>query len=164
AVDAKGDPTTDPHLARAGVPLGGPIYGYKGYGLAFMIDLLCGVMNGMTYGRHINSMYEELDQPRKIGHLVMAIDPGRFAGAARLAVMEETYITHKLWLAADRDALLASLADRIDAVATSGTKGLDDATMGKLPKLKMISHFGVGVDSIDTEAVKRRGIMLWNTP
>ena len=84
AVDAKGDPTTDPHLARAGIPLGGPIYGYKGYGLAFMIDLLCGVMNGMTYGRHINSMYEELDQPRKIGHLVMAIDPGRFAGAASL--------------------------------------------------------------------------------
>jgi len=71
---------------------------------------------------------------------------------------------HKLWLAADRDALLASLAERIDAVATSGTKGIDDATMAKLPKLKMISHFGVGVDSIDTEAAKRRGIMVSNTP
>jgi len=83
---------------------------------------------------------------------------------ATLQVLEETYITHKLWLAADRDALLASLADRIDAVATSGTKGMDDATMAKLPKLKMISHFGVGVDSIDTDAAKRRGIMVSNTP
>ena len=83
---------------------------------------------------------------------------------ATLAVLEETYITHKLWLAADRDALLASLADRIDAAATSGTKGMDDALMGKLPKLKMISHFGVGVDSIDVEAAKRRGIMVSNTP
>jgi len=64
---------------------------------------------------------------------------------ATLQVLEETYIAHKLWLAADRDALLASLSDRIDAVATSGTKGMDDATMAKLPKLKMISHYGVDV-------------------
>ncbi len=84
AVDEHGEPTTDPHVARAAVPLGGPTYGYKGYGLAFMIDLLCGVMNGMTFGRHINSMYEELDAPRKIGHFLMAIDPGRFAGAETL--------------------------------------------------------------------------------
>ncbi len=84
AVDADGKPTTDPHRARAGIPLGGPVYGYKGYGLAFMIDLLCGAMNAMTYGRRINSMYEELDRPRKIGHLVIAIDPDRFAGGATL--------------------------------------------------------------------------------
>ena len=81
AVDAEGHPTTDPHRARAAVPLGGPAYGYKGYGLAFMVDLLCGVMNGMTFGRHINSMYEDLQNPRKIGHFLMALDPGRFAGA-----------------------------------------------------------------------------------
>jgi ureidoglycolate dehydrogenase (NAD+) len=84
AVDAEGNPTTDPHRARAGIPLGGPIYGYKGYGLAFMIDLLCGALNGMTFGRHINSMYEELDKQRKIGHLLIAIDPARFAGGDRL--------------------------------------------------------------------------------
>jgi ureidoglycolate dehydrogenase (NAD+) len=87
AVDAAGNPTTDAHAARAAIPLGGPVYGYKGYGLAFMIDLLCGVMNGMTFGRHINNMYEELDKPRKIGHLMIAIDPARFAGADTL---EET--------------------------------------------------------------------------
>jgi ureidoglycolate dehydrogenase (NAD+) len=80
AVDAAGEPTVDPARAQAGVPLGGPTYGYKGYGLAFAIDLLCGVMNGMTFGRHINSMYEELDRPRKIGHLLVALDPRRFAG------------------------------------------------------------------------------------
>jgi ureidoglycolate dehydrogenase (NAD+) len=87
AVDAEGNPTTDPHRARSGIPLGGPTYGYKGYGLAFMVDLLCGVMNGMTFGRHINSMYEDLDRPRKIGHFLMALDYGRFAGADTL---EET--------------------------------------------------------------------------
>src|SRR5262249_37006969 len=81
AVDDEGRPTTDAQKAAAGVPLGGPPFGYKGYGLAFMIDLLCGALNGMTFGRHINNMYEELDQPRKIGHFLMAFDPGRFAGA-----------------------------------------------------------------------------------
>lgn len=84
AVDADGRPTTDAREARAAVPLGGPTYGYKGYGLAFMIDLLCGALNGMAFGRHINSMYEQLEAPRKIGHLMVALDPGRFAGAATL--------------------------------------------------------------------------------
>lgn len=84
AVDGDGNPTTDANKAAAGIPLGGPVYGYKGYGLAFMIDLLCGALNGMTYGRHINSMYEDLNEPRKIGHFLMALDPGRFAGAGTL--------------------------------------------------------------------------------
>jgi len=84
AVDGDGNPTTDPAKAAAGVPLGGPTYGYKGYGLAFVIDLLCGVLNGMTFGRHITGMYEELDKPRKIGHFMIAIDPARFAGGAAL--------------------------------------------------------------------------------
>src|SRR5258706_14906964 len=34
----------------------------------------------MTFGRHINGMYEDLTEPRKIGHFLMAIDPARFAG------------------------------------------------------------------------------------
>jgi len=92
AVDGDGNPTTDPAKAQAGIALGGPTYGYKGYGLAFAIDLLCGVMNGMTFGRHINSMYEELDKPRKIGHLLMALDPGRFAGGAALEATVDAVI------------------------------------------------------------------------
>src|SRR6185437_16410009 len=52
AVDELGVPTTDAKKARAAIPLGGPAYGYKGYGLAFAIDLLCGALNGMTFGRH----------------------------------------------------------------------------------------------------------------
>jgi len=92
AVDAEGNPTTDAGQAAAGIALGGPIYGYKGYGLAFVIDLLCGAMNGMTFGRHINSMYEELDRPRKIGHLLIAIDPSRFAGADTLEATVDAVI------------------------------------------------------------------------
>jgi ureidoglycolate dehydrogenase (NAD+) len=92
AVDEAGEPTTDPHRARAGVPLGGPIYGYKGYGLAFMVDLLCGALNGMTFGRFINGMYDELDRPRKIGHFLMALDPKRFGGGDTLEATAQAVV------------------------------------------------------------------------
>jgi ureidoglycolate dehydrogenase (NAD+) len=91
-IDAAGAPTTDPHQAAALIPLGGNTYGYKGYGLAFMIELLCGALNGMSYGPHITKMYEELDQPRKLGHLLIAIDPKRFAGAATMEATAEAMI------------------------------------------------------------------------
>ena len=92
AVDGEGNPTTDANKAAAGVPLGGPTYGYKGYGLAFAIDLLCGVLNGMTFGRHITPMYEDLDKARKIGHFMIAIDPGRFAGGSALEAQVDAVI------------------------------------------------------------------------
>jgi lactate dehydrogenase-like 2-hydroxyacid dehydrogenase len=78
--------------------------------------------------------------------------------------LESAYVTHKLWEAPDRDAFLASVADRITAIASTGSRGVDDATMAKLPKLKVIGHFGVGVDSVDVDAAKRRGIAVTNTP
>jgi len=84
-VDAQGEPTTDPHAAVAITPLGGADYGYKGYGLALMVDLLCGALNGMAFGPHITPMYEALDTPQDLGHLLIALDPGRFAGGTTLA-------------------------------------------------------------------------------
>ncbi|HET9578537.1 MAG TPA: Ldh family oxidoreductase [Usitatibacter sp.] len=80
AVDGQGNPTTDPNKAEANIPLGGTTYGYKGYGLAMAVDILCGLLNGMTYGPHLNDMYGDLGNPRKLGHFLMAIDPRRFAG------------------------------------------------------------------------------------
>ena len=83
-VDVSGEATSDPHQAAALLPLGGEHYGHKGYGLALMIDLLCGALNGMTFGPNITPMYSELNKPRRIGHLMLAIDPARFAGAGTL--------------------------------------------------------------------------------
>ena len=71
-VDKDGNPTTDPE-ALVGMHA---IAGYKGSGLAMVIDLLCSMFSGMPYGRHINRMYEELDAPRKLGHLVTMWDIG----------------------------------------------------------------------------------------
>jgi lactate dehydrogenase-like 2-hydroxyacid dehydrogenase len=81
-----------------------------------------------------------------------------------MAALDETYTTHKLYQAKDKDALVASVADRVTAVASSNPAGINAATMARLPKLKVIAHFGVGYDTVDAEAAKARGIALTNTP
>ena len=80
-MDQLGNDTTDPHKVTALKPMAGP----KGYALAFLIDMLCGPLNGMPFGPHLNNMYTELDQHRELGSLVIAIDPSRFFGGANLA-------------------------------------------------------------------------------
>jgi len=81
-----------------------------------------------------------------------------------LAELEQTYNAHRLWTAPDKAALLASMADRITAVASSNSGGIDGATMAKLPKLKTIAHFGVGYDTVDVDAARARKIAVTNTP
>ena len=85
AVDANGAPTTDAHAAAALRPLGGLEYGHKGYGLALVVELLCGPLNGNLWGPQIGPMYAELTRPRHIGAFFIVLDPVRFAGGAALA-------------------------------------------------------------------------------
>lgn len=85
ALDAQGRDCTDADAVRALRPLGGIEYGHKGYGLAMMIELLCGPLNGNPFGPHISPMYDALDRPRELGAFFIVIDPQRFAGGAALA-------------------------------------------------------------------------------
>ncbi len=78
-------------------------------------------------------------------------------------ILEKEFTAHRLYEATDRDAFLKALAPRIKGIA-SGGPGVDAAMMDALPKLKLISHFGVGYDSVDVGAAKKRGIRVTNTP
>jgi ureidoglycolate dehydrogenase (NAD+) len=89
AVDSDGHDTTDAQTANALRPLGGPDYGHKGYGLALIVELLCGPLNGNPYGPQIGPMYAELERPRRIGAFFVAIDPQRFAGGPMFAATVE---------------------------------------------------------------------------
>jgi ureidoglycolate dehydrogenase (NAD+) len=74
AVDADGEPTTDPRQVRAVRPMAGP----KGYGLAFVVEVLAGLLSGSRSGTEVRRMYDDFDEPQGIGHFVGAIDPARF--------------------------------------------------------------------------------------
>ncbi len=71
------------------------------------------------------------------------------------------YTVHKLHEAADKDALLGAIADKVRAIA-GGNVGPE--LMDKLPKLEIIANFGVGYDSIDTKAARQRNVRVTNTP
>jgi lactate dehydrogenase-like 2-hydroxyacid dehydrogenase len=81
-----------------------------------------------------------------------------------LAELEQAYDARRLWTAPDRDALVASMADTVSAVASSNSGGIDAATIARLPKLRIIAHFGVGYDTVDVDAARARGIAVTNTP
>jgi lactate dehydrogenase-like 2-hydroxyacid dehydrogenase len=80
------------------------------------------------------------------------------------AILEQEFNLLKLHEAADRDVFITGAAPRTRGLATFGPAGADAALMDALPKLEIISHFGVGVDSIDLAAAKKRGIVVTNTP
>jgi lactate dehydrogenase-like 2-hydroxyacid dehydrogenase len=78
--------------------------------------------------------------------------------------MERDFTVHKLWQAKDRNALITEAGGRIRGIATTGGHGADAKLMDALPKLEIISCFGVGVDAIDLDAAKQRGVIVTNTP
>jgi lactate dehydrogenase-like 2-hydroxyacid dehydrogenase len=72
---------------------------------------------------------------------------------------------HKLWEAPDRDAFLRSVGPRVRGIASPGGHGAVDAKlMGQLPKLEIVSSFGVGYDHVDTKYAAANGIVVTNTP
>lgn len=74
AVDAEGNPTTNPHDVRALLPIAGP----KGYGLMMMIDVLSGSLLGLPFGKHVSSMYHDLTEKRNLGQMYILMDPAKF--------------------------------------------------------------------------------------
>src|SRR5499426_4620998 len=72
---------------------------------------------------------------------------------------------HRLGDAKDRDALLKEVGGRVRAIASSVTaEPIGGELMGKLPKLEIISTFGVGYDHIDVGWAAEHGVTVTNTP
>ncbi len=78
ALGPDGRPTTDPHQALQGALL--PFGGAKGSGLALVVDALAGLLTGARSGPEIPPLYEHLDRPQGLGHLMLALWPEAFCG------------------------------------------------------------------------------------
>jgi lactate dehydrogenase-like 2-hydroxyacid dehydrogenase len=65
----------------------------------------------------------------------------------------------------DRDAFLADMADRVRALAvTYSSEKVSADFMQRLPKLEIVSSFGVGYDHVDAKWAGAHGIVVTNTP
>ena len=75
AIDKKGVPTTDTSAAMEGWPM--PLGGYKGYGLAMMVEILSAVLSGGAMSLEVGGIYIK-DRPMRTSQFFMALDVARF--------------------------------------------------------------------------------------
>jgi LDH2 family malate/lactate/ureidoglycolate dehydrogenase len=73
---ATGAAVTDPHKSAEALLL--PMAGYKGAGLALMLGLLGGTLNGALFGRDCIDFNAHPDAVTNTGQFVVALDPARF--------------------------------------------------------------------------------------
>lgn len=97
-VDEFGEPTTDPAKVAAVQHFGGP----KGYALAFMAEILAGVLSGAAVTSELGNMYRDFDRRQETGHFILALD---ISGLLPLA---------------DFNARMDQLADQAHAIPATG--------------------------------------------
>ncbi|HJB53154.1 MAG TPA: Ldh family oxidoreductase [Candidatus Oscillibacter pullicola] len=78
ATDKDGIPTDDPQKGFDGYFL--PVGGFKGLGMAYAIDILCGVLTGGAFQNHIRNMFKDPTEPSRTCHMFLAVDVSRLMG------------------------------------------------------------------------------------
>ncbi len=94
ALDKHGKPTVDPIKALKGVQL--PISGFKGSGLAWMVDILSGVMTGANHGGKVKDPFDDFSGPQNIGHLFIAFKHNIFVSNYTKRIKENIRNVKKL--------------------------------------------------------------------
>jgi D-3-phosphoglycerate dehydrogenase len=78
--------------------------------------------------------------------------------------LEAKYVVHKLYEATDRDAFVKEIGGNIRAIATRGELGASAELMTSLPRLEVVSVYGVGTDAVNLAHARENGIRVTNTP
>jgi LDH2 family malate/lactate/ureidoglycolate dehydrogenase len=89
AIDAKGEPTTDPQAAIEGIIL--PMAEHKGYALAAIVDILSGVLTGSGFLSQVHSPYKTSERSN-CGHLMIAINIEAFQPLETFNARMDDYI------------------------------------------------------------------------
>jgi len=135
AVDAQGQPTTDPAAALAGAL--SPIGGAKGAALALMVEVLAAAVTGSAFGWEASSMFDDRGGPPDVGHLLVALEPDALSSGhflARMGVLLEAFeaeagarlpgtrrLEARARAASEGLAVPAALHAEIEALARSST-------------------------------------------
>ncbi len=84
--------------------------------------------------------------------------------AGTMATLRAEFNAHLLFEAPDRATFFQQHAAHARGLATFGPMSINGEVMDALPKLEIIANFGVGVDAINLDDAKKRGIIVTNTP
>ena len=76
ALDKFGKPTTNAKKALEGVQL--PIASFRGSGLAWMVDILSGVLTGGNHAGKVKDPFDDFSGPQNIGHLFITFKTNLF--------------------------------------------------------------------------------------
>src|SRR5262245_3757902 len=90
AINAAGEPTTDPQEAIDGIIL--PMAEHKGYAIAAMVDLLSGVLTGSGFLSAVHSPYKTAEKSN-CGHFMLALDIGKFQPLGEFNARMEQFIS-----------------------------------------------------------------------
>jgi LDH2 family malate/lactate/ureidoglycolate dehydrogenase len=93
-----------------------PIGGYKGSGLAMLMDIFGGVISGANFGGDVGDQYKTYDRPQDVGHFFLAMRPDLF-------VPEDEYRSR-----------MDTLIERVHAASTA--EGVDEVLIPGEPELR----------------------------
>ncbi len=94
ALDKFGKMTTDAKKALDGVQL--PIAGFRGSGLAWMVDILSGVLTGGNHAGRVKDPFDDFSGPQNIGHLFITFKTNLFVKNYNNRIKENIEIVKKL--------------------------------------------------------------------
>ena len=94
ALDRFGNPTTNAMKALEGVQL--PIAGFRGSGLAWMVDILSGVYTGGNHGGKVKDPFDDFSGPQNIGHLFIVMRANLFLSNFKTRIKENIARIKKL--------------------------------------------------------------------
>ena len=94
ALDKYGNPTINAEKALKGVQL--PIGEFRGSGLAWMVDILSGVLTGGNHGGKVKDPFDDFSGPQNIGHLFIVIKANLFVGNYNKRIKENIKLIKKL--------------------------------------------------------------------
>ena len=94
ALDKFGKPTTDAKKALSGVQL--PMAGFRGSGLAWMVDILSGVFTGANHAGKVKDPFDNFTGPQNVGHLFVTFKSNLFQKNYNKRIKENIRITKRL--------------------------------------------------------------------
>ncbi|GAB1862598.1 Malate dehydrogenase [Camponotus japonicus] len=117
ALDSDGKVTRDAEEAFEAsllMPLGGSEQnsGYKGYGLALMVEILCGILSGSQFGPNIRP-WKTGNKVADLGHCFMAINPEAFASGSKERLSALLKQLRNLPAAGEKPVLIAGDPERL---------------------------------------------------